>query len=128
MRCGELLRPSIHHLGVPGRWPGNLLDACLKADAHDAEPIPALMGDDSDGAYRPWRRRTAVLRQSPFARMNTSELTKRTSIYAPPLRPGATRLRPVMMTAMAMIIGMIPMALGMGDGGETERFRCLAAP
>jgi multidrug efflux pump subunit AcrB len=34
------------------------------------------------------------------------------------LEAGATRLRPVMMTAMAMVIGMIPMALGMGDGGE----------
>jgi multidrug efflux pump subunit AcrB len=31
---------------------------------------------------------------------------------------GATRLRPVMMTAMAMIIGMVPMALGLGEGGE----------
>jgi multidrug efflux pump subunit AcrB len=34
------------------------------------------------------------------------------------LAAGATRLRPVMMTALAMIIGMIPMALGLGDGGE----------
>jgi multidrug efflux pump subunit AcrB len=31
---------------------------------------------------------------------------------------GYTRFRPVLMTAMAMIIGMIPMALGMGEGGE----------
>jgi multidrug efflux pump subunit AcrB len=31
---------------------------------------------------------------------------------------GVTRLRPVLMTALAMIIGMIPMALGLGDGGE----------
>jgi multidrug efflux pump subunit AcrB len=31
---------------------------------------------------------------------------------------GAGRLRPVLMTALAMIIGMVPMALGMGDGGE----------
>jgi multidrug efflux pump subunit AcrB len=31
---------------------------------------------------------------------------------------GATRFRPVVMTALAMIIGMIPMALGLGDGGE----------
>ena len=31
---------------------------------------------------------------------------------------GATRLRPVIMTATAMIIGMIPMALGLGEGGE----------
>ena len=31
---------------------------------------------------------------------------------------GTTRFRPVIMTALAMIIGMIPMALGLGDGGE----------
>ena len=31
---------------------------------------------------------------------------------------GATRIRPVLMTALAMIIGMIPMALGIGEGGE----------
>ena len=31
---------------------------------------------------------------------------------------GFTRLRPVMMTALAMIIGMLPMSLGMGEGGE----------
>jgi multidrug efflux pump subunit AcrB len=34
------------------------------------------------------------------------------------LEAGATRLRPVLMTALAMIIGMLPMALGVGDGGE----------
>ncbi len=34
------------------------------------------------------------------------------------LEAGYTRLRPVMMTALAMIIGMLPMALGMGEGGE----------
>jgi multidrug efflux pump subunit AcrB len=34
------------------------------------------------------------------------------------IEAGATRFRPVMMTALAMIIGMIPMALGAGDGGE----------
>jgi multidrug efflux pump subunit AcrB len=31
---------------------------------------------------------------------------------------GHTRLRPVVMTALAMIIGMVPMALGLGEGGE----------
>jgi multidrug efflux pump subunit AcrB len=34
------------------------------------------------------------------------------------IEAGITRFRPVCMTALAMIIGMIPMALGMGDGGE----------
>ncbi len=34
------------------------------------------------------------------------------------LQAGFTRFRPVLMTALAMIIGMMPMALGMGDGGE----------
>jgi len=34
------------------------------------------------------------------------------------LAAGFTRFRPVLMTALAMIIGMVPMALGLGDGGE----------
>jgi CzcA family heavy metal efflux pump len=34
------------------------------------------------------------------------------------LAAGFTRLRPVLMTAAAMIIGMLPMALGLGEGGE----------
>jgi multidrug efflux pump subunit AcrB len=34
------------------------------------------------------------------------------------LESGFTRFRPVLMTALAMIIGMMPMALGLGDGGE----------
>jgi CzcA family heavy metal efflux pump len=34
------------------------------------------------------------------------------------LEAGFTRLRPVMMTALAMVFGMMPMALAMGDGGE----------
>lgn len=34
------------------------------------------------------------------------------------LEAGSTRIRPVVMTALAMIIGMIPMSLGLGQGGE----------
>lgn len=34
------------------------------------------------------------------------------------LEAGFTRLRPVLMTALAMIIGMLPMSLGLGEGGE----------
>jgi len=41
----------------------------------------------------------------------------RTALQAA-LDAGYTRMRPVIMTAMAMIIGMVPMALGLGEGGE----------
>ena len=34
------------------------------------------------------------------------------------LEAGHERIRPVLMTALAMIIGMLPMALGLGEGGE----------
>ena len=34
------------------------------------------------------------------------------------IEAGYTRFRPVFMTALAMIIGMIPMAMGLGEGGE----------
>jgi len=34
------------------------------------------------------------------------------------LTAGMTRLRPVIMTALAMILGMLPMSLGLGEGGE----------
>jgi len=41
-----------------------------------------------------------------------------TPVLQAALESGATRIRPVLMTALAMIIGMIPMALGLGEGGE----------
>src|SRR5262249_47603476 len=34
------------------------------------------------------------------------------------LAAGHARVRPVLMTATAMIVGMVPMGLGMGEGGE----------
>jgi multidrug efflux pump subunit AcrB len=34
------------------------------------------------------------------------------------LSAGYARMRPVLMTATAMILGMLPMALGLGEGGE----------
>ncbi|MFA5958905.1 MAG: efflux RND transporter permease subunit [Tatlockia sp.] len=40
------------------------------------------------------------------------------SPFTSALEAGTNRLRPVLMTALAMIIGMLPMALGLGEGGE----------
>jgi multidrug efflux pump subunit AcrB len=48
----------------------------------------------------------------------TEQMTEGKEPIAAALQAGFTRFRPVLMTALAMIIGMIPMALGMGDGGE----------
>ncbi|AZQ56124.1 efflux RND transporter permease subunit [Burkholderia cenocepacia] len=50
-----------------------------------------------------------------FARERLAETG---NALASALEAGFTRFRPVLMTALAMIIGMAPMALGLGDGGE----------
>jgi CzcA family heavy metal efflux pump len=50
-----------------------------------------------------------------FARERLAELGDPT---AAALEAGFVRFRPVLMTALAMIIGMLPMALGLGEGGE----------
>jgi len=50
-----------------------------------------------------------------FAREQLAE-GKNSTLAA--LEAGFVRLRPVLMTASAMVIGMIPMSLGLGDGGE----------
>ncbi len=51
-----------------------------------------------------------------FAREQLEELVGDARKAA--LNAGFVRFRPVLMTALAMIIGMVPMALGLGDGGE----------
>jgi multidrug efflux pump subunit AcrB len=50
-----------------------------------------------------------------FARERYDELG---DPIAAAIEAGFVRIRPVLMTALAMIIGMLPMALGLGEGGE----------
>src|SRR5260221_8958002 len=48
----------------------------------------------------------------------TEQMREGKDPVAAALQAGFTRFRPVLMTALAMIIGMLPMSLGLGDGGE----------
>jgi multidrug efflux pump subunit AcrB len=48
----------------------------------------------------------------------TEQMAEGKDAISAALQAGFTRFRPVLMTALAMIIGMVPMALGLGDGGE----------
>jgi multidrug efflux pump subunit AcrB len=50
-----------------------------------------------------------------FAR---EQLEEHSDSFRSALQAGYVRLRPVLMTAIAMIVGMVPMALGLGEGGE----------
>jgi CzcA family heavy metal efflux pump len=50
-----------------------------------------------------------------FARQH---LREGNDVFTSALEAGIGRLRPVLMTALAMILGMLPMSLGLGDGGE----------
>ena len=49
---------------------------------------------------------------------NELRAEKNLGVVEAAVEAGMTRLRPVMMTALAMIIGMVPMALGLGEAGE----------
>src|SRR5207248_7880768 len=73
--------------------------------------VPALMGAimSLGGATA-----NAVLVVS-FARDN---LRRGLEPVAAALDAGAGRIRPVLMTALAMVVGMLPLSLGLGEGGE----------
>ncbi|MDB6124110.1 MAG: cation/multidrug efflux pump [Pedosphaera sp.] len=73
--------------------------------------VPALMGTIMSLGVA---TANAVLVVS-FARSN---LDQGMNPIEAALTAGAGRLRPVLMTALAMIIGMLPMSLGLGEGGE----------
>jgi multidrug efflux pump subunit AcrB len=79
--------------------------------SHTTISVPALMGSIMSVGVA---TANSILIVS-FAKERLEE-TKNASQAA--LEAGFTRFRPVLMTALAMIIGMAPMALGFGEGGE----------
>src|SRR5437588_11923792 len=50
--------------------------------------------------------------------LDTEKMQAGSDSLSAALQAGFTRFRPVLMTALAMIIGMVPMAIGLGEGGE----------
>ncbi|HEY4730300.1 MAG TPA: efflux RND transporter permease subunit [Myxococcales bacterium] len=49
---------------------------------------------------------------------NDARVHRKLGVIEASIEAGKTRLRPVLMTALAMLLGMVPMALAMGEGGE----------
>jgi multidrug efflux pump subunit AcrB len=50
----------------------------------------------------------------------SQKLREGVDVKSAAVEAGRTRLRPVIMTAVAMVLGMLPMSLGLGDGGESN--------
>jgi multidrug efflux pump subunit AcrB len=102
------LDPFIIIMGLPAALGGIVL--CLFF-THTTLSVPALMG-----AIMCMGVATAnsILVVS-FAR---ERLAEHGDALKAAIEAGFTRFRPVLMTALAMIIGMVPMALGLGEGGE----------
>src|SRR5437868_1101876 len=78
---------------------------------HTTLSVPALMGAIMCMGV-------ATSNSILVVRFATEQMEAGKDPLAAALEAGFTRFRPVLMTALAMIIGMMPMALGLGDGGE----------
>jgi multidrug efflux pump subunit AcrB len=102
------LDPFIIISALPGALAGVIWGLWV---THTALSVPALMGAIMSLGVA---TANSVLVVS-FARTNFHDGMDATSAA---LLAGATRLRAVIMTALAMIIGMLPMSLGLGEGGE----------
>ena len=107
----SLLDPLVIMFSVPLGVSGVFIGAL--ADRHDADR-EQLHGHHHDGGHRGLERRAAGrLRPRPAgARASRSS--------RPPCEAGKTRLRPILMTTIATIAGLLPMALGIGEGSETN--------
>jgi multidrug efflux pump subunit AcrB len=100
--------PFIILMAVPGALSGILL---ILFFTHTTISVPALMGAIMSIGVGTANSILLVTFANDLRREGADVLT---AAY----QAGRTRLRPVVMTAMAMLAGMIPMALGLGEGGE----------
>ena len=102
------LDPFIILMALPGALAGILLMLFL---TQTTVSVPSLMGAIMS---------IGVATANSILLVNFANDLRRTGEDArtAALEAGFTRLRPVIMTALAMIVGMVPMALGIGEGGE----------
>ena len=102
------LDPVIILMALPGAFCGILWMLYI---THTTFSVPSLMGTIMTIGVATANSILMVV----FA---NDERTAGKDRYEAALNAGFTRLRPVIMTALAMIIGMLPMALALGEGGE----------
>ena len=88
---------------------------CFSSYAHDAER------PGSDGRHYVHGRRDGEQHSRGLLRERARYAEHQRRRFKQRSRPGTTRFRPVCMTALAMIIGMIPMALGLGEAANRMR-------
>ncbi len=102
------LDPFIILLGLPGALSGI---AWMLFCTQTPISVPALMGAIMCMGV-------ATSNSILLVTFANDEMLTGKNAYESSLSAGYTRLRPVIMTALAMIIGMLPMSLGLGEGGE----------
>ena len=102
------LDPFIIIMALPGALAGIVLMLFL---THTPLSVPALMGAIMSIGV-------ATANSILVVSFANEQRHGGLSAFDSALAAGRTRLRPVIMTALAMIIGMLPMSLGLGEGGE----------
>ena len=102
------LDPFIILTALPGALAGIVL---ILFATHTTISVPALMGSIMSVGVA--TSNSILVVSFARERMTAGDTPEQAALEA-----GFVRFRPVLMTALAMIIGMVPMAIGLGEGGE----------
>jgi multidrug efflux pump subunit AcrB len=109
------LDPLIILMALPGAIAGIVW---MLFATHTTISVPALMGAIMSIGVATSNSILMVTFANDQRFPDTSSNGKANDARSSALSAGMTRLRPVCMTALAMILGMLPMSLGLGEGGE----------
>jgi multidrug efflux pump subunit AcrB len=104
------LEPFVILMALPGTLAGI---AWMLFLSHTTLSVPALMGALMSIGV-------ATANSILVVTFASEKLREGADLRSAALEAGRTRLRPVIMTAVAMVLGMLPMSLGLGDGGESN--------